>query len=133
MKAIPTLRCPPETMPLSEVEPGVRSQKIAKTLYISMLSGGEGGIRTPGTVARTPHFECGAIDHSATSPWSRRQLAPVDGPLCIQRRQAKQERRRNDRDRRLDRDVQRIRRGREREGMQCRYCAGRPARRAEIR
>ena len=30
--------------------------------------GGEGGIRTPGTVARTPHFECGAIDHSATSP-----------------------------------------------------------------
>jgi hypothetical protein len=37
--------------------------------------GGEGGIRTPGTVARTPHFECGAIDHSATSPWSRRQLA----------------------------------------------------------
>src|SRR3954452_10511877 len=40
--------------------------------------------------------------------------SPVDGPLCIQRRQAKQERRRNDRDRRLDRDVQRIRRGRER-------------------
>src|SRR5208282_4786019 len=30
--------------------------------------GGEGGIRTPGTLARTPHFECGAIDHSATSP-----------------------------------------------------------------
>src|SRR3954451_18505404 len=39
------------------------------------IYGGEGGIRTPGTVARTPHFECGAIDHSATSPWSRRQLA----------------------------------------------------------
>ena len=31
-------------------------------------SGGEGGIRTPDTVARMPHFECGAIDHSATSP-----------------------------------------------------------------
>ena len=30
--------------------------------------GGEGGIRTHGTVARTPHFECGAFDHSATSP-----------------------------------------------------------------
>ena len=30
--------------------------------------GGEGGIRTPGTVARTSHFECDAIDHSATSP-----------------------------------------------------------------
>ena len=33
-----------------------------------MPSGGEGGIRTPDTVARMPHFECGAIDHSATSP-----------------------------------------------------------------
>jgi hypothetical protein len=32
--------------------------------------GGEGGIRTPGPLARTPHFECGAIDHSATSPWT---------------------------------------------------------------
>src|SRR5262245_11004775 len=32
------------------------------------LCGGEGGIRTPDTVARMPHFECGAIDHSATSP-----------------------------------------------------------------
>jgi hypothetical protein len=31
-------------------------------------TGGEGGIRTPDTVARMPHFECGAIDHSATSP-----------------------------------------------------------------
>ena len=32
---------------------------------------GERGIRTPGTVARTPHFECGPIDHSGISPfWS---------------------------------------------------------------
>ena len=31
-------------------------------------SGGEGGIRTPDTVARMPHFECGAFNHSATSP-----------------------------------------------------------------
>ena len=30
---------------------------------------GEGGIRTPGTVARSPHFECGPIDHSGTSPF----------------------------------------------------------------
>src|SRR6185437_15740105 len=30
--------------------------------------GGEGGIRTPGGVTPTPHFECGAFDHSATSP-----------------------------------------------------------------
>ncbi len=34
--------------------------------YLS--NGGEGGIRTHGTVARTPHFECGAFDLSATSP-----------------------------------------------------------------
>ena len=31
-------------------------------------NGGEGGIRTLGTVTGTPHFECGTIDHSATSP-----------------------------------------------------------------
>jgi hypothetical protein len=31
-------------------------------------SGGEGGIRTPDRLAPMPHFECGAIDHSATSP-----------------------------------------------------------------
>src|SRR5215813_1448587 len=33
------------------------------------LTGGEGGIRTPDTVARMPHFECGAFNHSATSPY----------------------------------------------------------------
>jgi hypothetical protein len=33
-----------------------------------VLVGGEGGIRTPDTVARMPHFECGAFNHSATSP-----------------------------------------------------------------
>ncbi len=32
------------------------------------MYGGEGGIRTHDTVARMPHFECGAFDHSATSP-----------------------------------------------------------------
>ncbi len=30
---------------------------------------GERGIRTPGTVTRTPHFECGPIDHSGISPF----------------------------------------------------------------
>src|SRR5262249_41913600 len=33
--------------------------------------GGEGGIRTPDTVTRMPHFECGAFNRSATSPGSR--------------------------------------------------------------
>src|SRR5262245_10145268 len=31
-------------------------------------AGGEGGIRTNDTVTRMPHFECGAFNHSATSP-----------------------------------------------------------------
>ena len=48
-----------------------RMGKITKKLAISMDAGGEGGIRTPDTVARIPHFECGAIDHSATSPRSQ--------------------------------------------------------------
>ena len=30
--------------------------------------GGRGEIRTPGTVPRTPHFECGAFNRSATLP-----------------------------------------------------------------
>jgi hypothetical protein len=33
-----------------------------------MAPGGEGGIRTPDTLASMPHFECGAFNHSATSP-----------------------------------------------------------------
>lgn len=33
--------------------------------------GGKTGIRTLGTVARSPHFECGPIDHSGISPISR--------------------------------------------------------------
>ncbi len=45
--------------------------KNAKILFkFSNLKeiGGEAGIRTLGTVTGTPHFECGAFDHSATSP-----------------------------------------------------------------
>ncbi len=34
--------------------------------------GGEIGIRTLGTVTGTPHFECGAFDHSAISPHVKR-------------------------------------------------------------
>ena len=43
------------------------------------MTGGEGGIRTPGTLARTSHFECDAIDHSATSPHARKPVvAPAE-------------------------------------------------------
>ena len=37
-------------------------------LLLQLLYRGERGIRTPGTVTRTPHFECGPIDHSGISP-----------------------------------------------------------------
>jgi hypothetical protein len=42
------------------------------------VAGGEGGIRTPDRLAPMPHFECGAFDHSATSPGAIRakQRAP---------------------------------------------------------
>ena len=38
--------------------------------------GGEGGIRTLGSVATTPDFESGTFDHSATSPESVRASKP---------------------------------------------------------
>ena len=38
------------------------------------FSGGEGGIRTLGTLTRTPDFESGTFDHSATSPKGSRGL-----------------------------------------------------------
>jgi hypothetical protein len=40
--------------------------------------GGEGGIRTHDTLASMPHFECGAFNHSTTSPfgpWKPRVLS----------------------------------------------------------
>ena len=48
-----------------------KKQKVSnpRHLFALFVLCGEGGIRTPGTVARTPHFECGPIDHSGTSPF----------------------------------------------------------------
>src|SRR5262245_17146366 len=45
---------------------GGASRKIRRRA--TKMLGGEGGIRTPDTVTRMPHFECGAFNHSATSP-----------------------------------------------------------------
>ena len=42
-----------------------------ETLSPKAIYGGEGGIRTHDTLAGMPHFECGAFDHSATSPHAR--------------------------------------------------------------
>ena len=38
--------------------------------FARSANGGEGGIRTHGTLSGTPDFESGTIDHSATSPLS---------------------------------------------------------------
>ena len=47
----------------------VRSSAIKKgPRKGAVFNGGEGGIRTHGTLASTPHFECGTFNHSATSP-----------------------------------------------------------------
>jgi hypothetical protein len=57
---------------------GHRGGRLARPCCLPRGLGGEGGIRTPDTVARMPHFECGAIDHSATSPTTdQRQRACV--------------------------------------------------------
>src|SRR6202142_1779197 len=47
------------------------AQFCAEDARISLhfrLCGGEGGIRTPGTLSGTPVFKTGAFNHSATSP-----------------------------------------------------------------
>ena len=58
-------------------------------LETSAFESGEGGIRTRGTLSSTPHFQCGALDHSATSPGGNRALprvlcTPVEG--CVRDR-----------------------------------------------
>ena len=44
----------------------IRPDNLSSTK--SIANGGEGGIRTPDELTPMPHFECGAFDHSATSP-----------------------------------------------------------------
>src|SRR5689334_5092561 len=44
------------------------SHEYAANSLVVGLCGGEGGIRTPGTLPGTPVFKTGAINHSATSP-----------------------------------------------------------------
>ena len=49
-----------------------------KSLFLLVkMVGGEGGIRTHGALAGTPHFECGTIDHSATAPEAESALTHI--------------------------------------------------------
>ena len=45
-----------------------RKKQLEQVRLLFLHFGGETGIRTLGTVARSPHFECGPIDHSGISP-----------------------------------------------------------------
>ena len=51
----------------ARAEPNSVQNLLKYQLPVSTI-GGEGGIRTPDRLAPMPHFECGAFDHSATSP-----------------------------------------------------------------
>ena len=46
----------------------------------SGVRGGEGGIRTLGTLARSTVFETAPIDHSGTSPWPARTIQRTTAP-----------------------------------------------------
>jgi hypothetical protein len=53
----------------SENASNLRRAKTENTCYINnLIAGGEGGIRTHGTVTRTTVFETVPFDHSGTSP-----------------------------------------------------------------
>lgn len=58
------MRFVPSFVPIAQGEAG----KVSKNKGLNIYCGGEGGIRTHGGVAPTPHFECGTFNHSATSP-----------------------------------------------------------------
>jgi hypothetical protein len=45
--------------------------------YQFILLRGKRGIRTPGTVTRSPHFECGPFDHSGIFPFRCAKLQIV--------------------------------------------------------
>ena len=64
------------------------SEKFPDSFQLDI--GGEGGIRTPDTLASMPHFECGAFNHSATSPLSGSSegAEPSDEPWIAQVRPA---------------------------------------------
>ena len=59
-----------------------RSTKMIKTRFAGLGHfGGEGGIRTPGPLARSTDFESAPFDHSGTSPlWPR--IITAISPVC---------------------------------------------------
>ena len=67
-------------------ENGNQTPKSDSYFYLLFLSG-ETGIRTLGTVTRSPHFECGPIDHSGISPKRLKRLLKIQKALYRAERQ----------------------------------------------
>ena len=72
--------CPPPVPAKRKIARRVR--RILLSPKALRKSGGKTGIRTLGTVARSPHFECGPIDHSGIFPGAKVMHFPVG---CITR------------------------------------------------
>ena len=62
--------CPILFFPICQVKRNARPYHSARGDSEVGSIGGKTGIRTLGTVARSPHFECGPIDHSGIFPCS---------------------------------------------------------------
>src|SRR5262245_21599440 len=56
--------------------------KLIRSLAVAHLFGGEGGIRTPGTVSRTAVFKTACFNHSHTSPFIDLRASPSDSLLA---------------------------------------------------
>ena len=63
------------------IEGSAMPQSRFSVVTALFVLGGEGGIRTPDTLASMPHFECGAFNHSATSPY--RVRGACEGPCRV--------------------------------------------------
>jgi hypothetical protein len=79
------LQLPDATMHACKVPETPRELPLAETVTIRninyVIGGGEGGIRTHGTVTRTTVFETVPFDHSGTSPRAHVACRPAYGNL----------------------------------------------------
>ena len=60
--------CCPNSSPLNKISNNLYTYSHFELSFLMIKIGGEGGIRTHGTVASTPDFESGTFVHSVTSP-----------------------------------------------------------------
>ena len=72
---------------ISFIQTKNRNQVFTLNSYNPFILSGETGIRTLGTVTRSPHFECGPIDHSGISPKRLKRLLKIQKALYRAERQ----------------------------------------------